>query len=147
LTQPRENHWFVVGVVVVALAASVAGLPRIVRATHARLVNHPRSVGAKESVAAAGLQIPDAVLTVTRARIPPHAVYGVVVGKGSPTPDYLLVGIPQFLQYWLLPRRYTPNASGAQWVVLYGDSGTSPARHVIASFRMGPRLTLVRTSS
>jgi hypothetical protein len=146
LEQRRDNQLFAIAVVFVALAAGVAGLPRIVRATHDRLVNHPESVAARESVAAVGLQIPNAVLRVTRERIPPNAIYGIVVGKGSPTPDYLLVGIPQFLQYWLLPRRFTPNASGAQWVVVYGDSGTSPIRHVIKSFRMGPHLTLVRTS-
>ena len=130
-----------------ALAGSVAGLPRILRATHRSLVNHPRSAAAKESVAGIELQIPNSVLTVTRRRIPSHAIYGIVVGKGSPTPDYLLVGVPQFLQYWLLPRRYTPNTSVADWVVLYGDSGTPLARHVVESFRMGQHVTLVRTTS
>jgi hypothetical protein len=129
----------VIACVGVALVAGAFRLPSVARSTYRSVADGFESTAQRELAPAGQVQIPDDVLVQAARTIPRTAT---VVGPGSPTPAYLEAGIPQFLRYWLLPRKYVSDVRQAQWVILYGHA---PGLHegVARSIAVAPSVRLV----
>ena len=73
-----------------------------------------------------------------RERLPGGAVYTVVVGDDSRTPPLWHEALAPLLQYWLLPRRYTPDLADADWVATFRESSERLGVSVTRELGLGP---------
>ena len=109
-------------VLVVAVVVTAARVPDAFRSADARAEENARlSRLDRALVPARAVDIDVDTLLAARRVIPRPATYAVVAGKGvDVSTPVTLVALPQFLGYWLLPRRQTTDPRAAGWIVSYG---------------------------
>lgn len=106
---------------VLAVIAAGSRVPHIARLGWTSLTTTPGSVQNRELAAVIYAQDPDMFLKAAQI-IPRGATYSVVVGNSPPTSSSFHQAIPLLFQYWLLPRRFTPDIHKASWVISYSHS-------------------------
>ena len=105
-------------IAVLALIAAGSQAPKIARHAWSRATAPSESVTQRELAAVVYAQAPEMFLNAARI-IPRDATYSVVVGDTPPNTADFHELIPFLFQYWLLPRRFTPNPRAADWVISY----------------------------
>ena len=121
LPRSRPSPGTVAGAVAVAaLAAAAARLPAVAREVYdsATAARGPALRRDLEPAYEPQRYLLRDVVRTLRA-VPPGAVYTVAVGPGPNVPELVRDGLVQLLGYALLPRRYTPDARAAQWVITW----------------------------
>ena len=119
-------------VLAVAVGVAAARVPDAFRAADARSEENARlSRLDRALVPARAVDIDVDTLLAARRVIPPSATYAVVAGKRvDVSTPVTLVALPQFLGYWLLPRRQATNPRAAGWILSYGgDLGALGLRY------------------
>ena len=109
-------------VLVAAVAMTVPRVPDAFRTVDTRADENARlSRLDRALVPARAVDIDVDTLLAARRVIPRSATYAVVPGKGvDVSTPVTLVALPQFLGYWLLPRRQTTDPRAAGWILSYG---------------------------
>jgi len=112
--------WAAAGVAAAALAIGAAHLPS---AVHSAYTHATTSYGSGLQRDLQPTYYPQPYLfrlaVALRRHIPRDATYAVVVGDGPTVPDIVREGLPQLLEYALLPRRYAADVTGAQYIVTW----------------------------
>jgi hypothetical protein len=85
----------------------------------------------------------DFALAKARRIIPRDATFAVRVGYDPPVDSSIVEAIPGLFQYWLLPRRYTPDSHSAQWVVTFHHSSETLGVPIRREIGLGPDANLV----
>ncbi len=78
------------------------------------------------------------------AIIPRNAVYSVVVGNEPPTSADFHELLPFLFQYWLLPRRYTPDVHAAGWVISYSHPSETLGVRYSEELNISPTANVIK---
>jgi hypothetical protein len=78
--------------------------------------------------------------------LPPNATYTVVVGDVTPLAPYYHQGLPPLMQYWLLPRRYSPDIHAVDWVITFHQPSESLGVPVRKEHGLGPDANAVEVA-
>jgi hypothetical protein len=81
-----------------------------------------------------------------RSLIPPGATYAVVVGDVTPLPQYLHDGLPVLFEYWLLPRKQSPDVHGVDWVITFHQPSESLGVPIRREIGLGPDANAVEVA-
>jgi hypothetical protein len=112
------------GAVVIAVLALIAAgsqAPKNARLAWSQVTAPSESLTNRELAAVIIAQDPT-MFQKAASIIPRNATYSVVVGNEPPTSADFHELLPFLFQYWLLPRRYTPDIHKASWVISYSHS-------------------------
>jgi hypothetical protein len=136
----------VVAVVVVALelafgAAVIGGYAR----TGWRAAGTPTPLVREADLDPLAQFVPTATLVHAAQAIPRDATYTVVVGQDPPVE--LPSDVETAFRFWLPPRRYTPNAADADWIVAFHVSSEDLGVPVAQEVGLGPAVNAVRVKS
>jgi hypothetical protein len=131
-------------VVAVALAAAAVELPGALGDAADALRDGRPDRAERELAPAQGLDIPDEMLLRVRQVIPEDASFAVVLGNSIELSDAQLTGIPQFLRYWLVPRRFEDERDDADWVIAYGQSSETLGIPVAEEVPLAEAINAVR---
>jgi hypothetical protein len=118
LSRTRTETAVAVLLAAAALGAALDRVPALVRAAEASLDRPGESLAVSDMNPLKFFVSLDA-LQNARAAIPNGALYTVIVGNDPPLPGDDAIAIQPTIQFWLLPRRYTPQLRAARWVILY----------------------------
>jgi hypothetical protein len=77
-------------------------------------------------------------LVAAAKAIPPGATYTVVFGDAPPLGAGEQGGALSTFEYWLLPRRYTPDIASAQWVIGYHHASETMGVRYRKEIPLGP---------
>jgi len=121
-------------VVALALLAAAARAPGVVQLAYDSVTAPGQSATQRELAPfSSGLDVE--LLAATRA-IPATATYTIVFGSAVAPSD--VSGANSAIQYWLLPRRFTPDISAAQWVIAYDQAPETLGVHYRKVIPLGP---------
>jgi hypothetical protein len=122
---------------VLAVVAACSRVPQTIRHGWTSITAPVASVQNRELAAVIYAQDPDMFLKAARI-IPQGATYSVVVGDSPPTSSAFHEAIPLLFQYWLLPRRFTPDIHAASWVISYSHSSETLGIRYSEEINIGP---------
>jgi hypothetical protein len=131
-------------VVAAALAAAAVELPGAIGDTADAARDGRPGRAERELAPAQGLDIPDEMLLRVRRVIPEDASFAVVLGDSIELTETQQTGIPQFLRYWLLPRRFEDERDDADWVIAYGQSSETLGVPVVEEVPLAEAINAVR---
>ena len=122
---------------VLALIAACSRVPHTARLGWKSAKTPANSVLNRELAAVVYAQDPEMFLKAAQI-IPRGATYSVVVGNSPPTSSSFHEAIPLLFQYWLLPRRFTPNIHAASWVISYSHPSETLGIRYSREINIGP---------
>jgi hypothetical protein len=131
-------------VVAVALAAAAVELPGAFDDAADAVKDGRPDRAERELAPAQGLDIPDEMLLRVRQVIPEDASFAIVLGDAIELTEAQLTGIPQFLRYWLVPRRFEDEQGDADWVISYGHSSETLGVPVAEEVELAEAINAVR---
>jgi hypothetical protein len=82
-------------------------------------------------------------LTKASRIIPRDATFAIRTGQDPPVDSAIVQAIPPLFEYWLLPRRYTPDVHAAQWVITFHHSSEAMGVPIRKEIGLGPDANLV----
>lgn len=123
-------------VVVLALFAAAARAPGVVRAGYDS-VRAPGQSATQRELAPFGSEIAGLIVAAAKA-IPGAATYTIVFGDAPPVSIDAEGGAASTFQYWLLPRRYTPDLASAEWVIAYHHASETVGVRYREEIPLGP---------
>jgi hypothetical protein len=128
-------------VAVAALVVAVLHVPGAVRS----LIHPPpaRSLVERELVVAYNISVRPEVLLGAEKAIPRNATYAIAVGNSPPVASFQVSGIPSLLEYWLLPRKWTPDLHKADWIVSYNHPSETLGVRVKREIPLVPAVNVV----
>jgi hypothetical protein len=128
----------------VALASALTTVPTLVRQTFSPPAqaedawDHPELYPGH-------LGIPAIVVERSQRLIPEDAPYAIVIGDQIPVVAEG-IGIVQGLHYFLVPRPWTEDLSGAEWVIAWGHSSETLGVPVSRAIGLAPGVNLVEVA-
>jgi hypothetical protein len=129
-------------VVVLALLAAAARAPSIVQLAY-DTVRAPGRSQAERELAPFGSEIAGQIVAAERA-IPAGATYTIVFGNAPPVSPDEQGGANSVFQYWLLPRRFTPDIASAHWVIAYHHASETIGVRYRKEIPLGPYVNAFR---
>ncbi len=133
-------------VVALALVAAALELPGAVGEAIDAVADGRPSRAERELAPGQGLGIDGDMLLRVRRVIPEEASYAIVFGDSIPLNEIQLTGIPQFLRYWLVPRRFEDERDDADWVIAYGHSSETLGIRVAEEVPLSELVNAVRVA-
>lgn len=95
---------------------------------------------ARELAPAQYVGIPARALLAARALIPARSIYHVE--RGTPKPGLTWTAYRELSFYWLFPRRYTNDATRADWILAYENSLKDLPFHYSAVWHIAPGIAV-----
>jgi hypothetical protein len=129
-------------VVALALLAAAADAPGVVRLAYDS-VTAPSTSPTWRELTPFDYETSTELLAAERT-IPPGATYTIVFGNAPPVAPPGAGWITSAFQYWLLPRRYTPDLASAQWVIGYHHASETIGVRYRKEIPLGPYVNTFR---
>jgi hypothetical protein len=143
----RQIHWpesAAAVIVAVALSSALGQVSPVARTGWALLTAHTGPASGRELAPASSHGVSTQALELAAKTIPPDGHYAIVVGQQPPFDPSVANAVPSIVQYWLLPRRYTPNIKDASWILTYHAPSETLGLTVAQEIGLGPDANLVR---
>lgn len=123
-------------VVALALLAAAARAPGVVQQAYDSATAPGQSATQRE-LAPFNSPLSGELVAAAQA-IPAKATYTIVFGNEPPVSPSDESGANSAFQYWLLPRRFTPEVDAAQWVITYDEPSAKVGVRYRKQTSLGP---------